>query len=215
MMAVPVLDRGGAADRLRNHLRRRAITRVGLIEGDLYLLPFWRARGIGPEGETSFHVLGAEIGDARLTRANLPPANLKPFHPDAVPPGARWAAATLGEARVKQRAEAIGWRVEELEELIHYPFWLMRVEDSGRIEGGWIDGVEGKVIHHSLKVPPPVPSTRLLAAMTAVPAALMGAVALMVDSRIAAAAIAAVVAGVSVPVLTLSLDRRSRRERDG
>src|SRR5678815_4783285 len=149
VMARPVLDRGGSADRLRNHLRRRAITRPGLIEGDLYLLPFWRATGRGPEGEKTFYLLAAEVGDERLLRTNLPPADLKPFDDSAVPPEARLVEASLDEEAVTRRAEAIGWQADSLEELIHYPFWLMRVEDSGRFEGAWIDGVEGKVIHHT------------------------------------------------------------------
>ena len=89
VMAIPVLDRGSSADRMRNHLRRRAITRVGMIEGDLYMLPYWRAAGQGPEGEPTFYILAAEVGDARLHRSNLLPANMQPFDPAALPPGAR------------------------------------------------------------------------------------------------------------------------------
>ncbi|HEY3175527.1 MAG TPA: hypothetical protein VGK94_07170 [Candidatus Polarisedimenticolia bacterium] len=213
MMAVPVLDRGGTADRLRNHLRRRAITRPGLIEGDLYLLPWWRCSGLGPQGETSFYVLAAEVGDPRLHRANLPPADLKPFDASSLPAGARILEATQDERGVMARAAALGWRVDALEELIHYPFWLMRIEDSGRIEGGWIDGVEGRVIHHTLKVPPPVPSLKRCAWILAIPALLTGAVALAFGTGWPVpAAVVAIAAG---PGTTRLLRRDARKERDG
>lgn len=186
LMAAPVLDRGGAADRFRNHLRRRAITRVGLIEGDLYLLPFWRCSGAGPEGETTFHLLAVEIGDVRLHRASLPPADLRPYEATAAPVGAHPIEAAAGqeaESQVRARGASLGWRVDALEELIHYPFWLMRIEDSGRVEGGWIDGVEGKIIHHSLKVPPPTPTLARSAWLLATPAALAAAIALGLGAR--------------------------------
>ena len=125
---------------------RRAITRPGLIEGDLYLLPYWRVAGHGLQGETGLHLLAAELGDPRLAWVRLPPADLTPFGPDAVPAGARLVEAGAWNETVKKKAESKGWRIESLEELIHYPFWLMRVEDSGRFEGAWIDGVEGRVI---------------------------------------------------------------------
>ena len=173
VMAVPVLDKGGAADRMRNHLRRRAITRLGLIEGDLYMLPFWRVSGRGPEGETAFHMLAAETGDLRLAQVNFPPADLKPFDAGALPVATRVMARTRDDAEVKRRAERLGWRADSLDEVIHYPFWMMRIEDSGRIEGGWIDGIEGKVIHHTLRVPPPVWSLKRCAFFLAVPAAAM------------------------------------------
>ena len=183
VMAVPVLDRGGAADRMRNHLRRRAITRLGLIEGDLYMLPFWRVSGRGPEGETTFHMLAAETGDPRLMRANLLPADLKPFDAGALPEEARVLPQTRDDAQVKRHAEQLGWKCDTLDELIHYPFWMMRIEDSGRIEGGWIDGIEGKVIHHTLRVPPPVPSLKRCAIFLAVPAAAMAVSNLVLGDR--------------------------------
>ena len=212
-MAVPVLDRGGTADRIRNHLRRRAITRPGLIEGDLYMLPWWRCSGLGPEGETTFHILAAEVGDARLHRADLPPADLKPFDPSSLPEGARLLTATQDEPRVKARAAALGWRVDSLEALIHYPFWLMRIEDSGRTEGGWIDGVEGRIIHHTLKVPPPVPSLKQSAWMLAVPAALMAGGALAFGAGWAVWA--AVVVVLADPLIVRYLNRDERKQRSG
>ena len=87
LVATPVIDHGGAADRLRNHLRRRAITRIGLIRGDLYFLPYRLMQGKGPEGEKTFHVLAAELGEPRLTRLDLPAADLKPFTRNAPPDG--------------------------------------------------------------------------------------------------------------------------------
>lgn len=212
-MAVPVLDRGGTADRIRNHLRRRAITRPGLIEGDLYMLPWWRCSGLGPEGERTFHILAAEVGDARLHRADLPPADLKPFDPSALPDGARLLPATQDEPRVRARAAALGWRVDSIEELIHYPFWLMRIEDSGRIEGGWIDGVEGRVIHHALKVPPPVPSLKRCAWILAIPAALMAAAAQVLGPR--GPVFAAVVILMAGPLIVRLLRRDERKAGSG
>ncbi len=206
-MAIPVLDRGSSADRMRNHLRRRAITRVGMIEGDLYMLPYWRAAGQGPEGETTFHLLAAELGDARLHRANLVPANLKPFDPTGLPAGARVVEPSLSEAQVAARGAALGWRVERLEELIHYPFWLLRIVDQGRIEGGWIDGIEGKVILHNLKVPRPLPRLAALAGIWSVPALALAIVSLLVESPalVAGAAIAAAATG---SILTAALAAR-------
>ena len=215
VMARPMLDRGGAADRLRNHLRRRAITRLGLIEGDLYLLPFWRASGRGPDGETTFHLLAAEVGDPRLLRANLPPADLKPFDPGALPPEARLIEASRAASAIRDRAAAIGWRADALEELIHYPFWLMRVEDSGRFEGAWIDGVEGRVIHHALKVPAPIPSLKRSAMMTAAPAAMMGIAALVTTRPALVAAAAIAVAAAAGLALTRLLENDARREGKG
>ena len=215
VMARPVLDRGGSADRLRNHLRRRAITRLGLIEGDLYLLPFWRATGQGPEGEKTFHLLAADLGDDRLMRANLPPSDLKPFDDSAVPPEARLVDASLDPEEVFRRAEAIGWSADSLEELIHYPFWLMRVEDSGRFEGAWIDGVEGKVIHHTLKVPPPAPSFKSSAMLLAAPALLLAIMALAIDRFILLAAGSLVVAMVFAVALLALLENDARKERKG
>ena len=183
VMAVPVLDRGGSADRMRNHLRRRAITRLGLIEGDLYMLPFWRVSGKGPEGETTFHMLAAETGDPRLSRVNLLPADLKPFDAAALPAATRVLPLTRDDAHVKQCAERLGWKADSLDELIHYPFWMMRIEDSGRVEGGWIDGIEGRLIHHTLRVPPPVPSLKRCAMLLAIPAGAMAASTLVLGDR--------------------------------
>lgn len=213
MMAVPVLDRGGAADRLRNHLRRRAITRTGLIEGDLYMLPYWRATGQGPEGETTFHLLAAELGDSRLLRLNLPPANLKPFDAAALPRGSRVVDATRDEAVLRERAGRIGWRVDTLDQLVQFPFWMMRVEDSGRQEGAWIDAVEGRLILHSLKVPSPAPSVREILVMLAPAAALMGAGALLMRGFPGRALWAVVVAAGGGAVVSHLLLRRERRVR--
>lgn len=215
LMARPVLDRGGAADRLRNHLRRRAITRLGLIEGDLYMLPYWRAAGRGPEGETTFHLLAAELGDARLLRVNLPAADLHPFEPASAPSEALVVHASRSERAITVKAASIGWRVDALEELIHYPFWLMRVEDSGRFEGAWIDGVEGRVIHHALKVPAPIPTVKQSAIMLAAPAALMAAAALSTDDLVLLAAATAFVASAGGAMMTWLMQRDARRDRKG
>lgn len=215
LMAVPILDRGGAADRMRNHLRRRAIIRPGLIEGDLYFLPFRRAAGRGPEGETEFHLLATEVGDSRLHRANLPPADLKPFDPELLPGEARLMRETHADASLPARAAALGWHVETLEELIHYPFWMMRIEDCGRTEGAWIDGVEGKIIHHLLKVPPPIPSSKRCAVVMTAPALLMGAGVLALGAGSAGVAAVVAVASSSAPLIGGWLSGRARREREG
>lgn len=215
LMAVPVLDRGGASDRIRNHLRRRGITRPGMIEGDLYFLPFRRAVGRGPEGESEFHLLAAEVGDSRLHRANLPPADMKPFDRMSLPGEARLLRVTHSEASLPARAAALGWHAATLEELIHYPFWMVRILDCGRTEGAWIDGVEGKVIHHLLKAPPPVPPARWCAAAAAAPALLMGAGVLALGPGATGAAAAVAVAAASAPLLGGWLSGRSRREREG
>jgi len=213
-LAVGVLDRGATADRLRNHLRRRAIVRPGLIEGDRYLLPFRRAVGRGPEGETGFHLLAAELGDARLLRVDLPDADLKPFEPADIAGGSTVVEATLGDEELRARAAAVGWEVLALEDLIHYPFWLMRVEDSGRREGAWMDGVEGKIILHSLKVPPPLPSARATALALALPAAVMAAAAWLASWPVAlgVGVLASLGVAGAVPVW---LAGRRRREREG
>jgi len=212
-MAMPVLDRGGVSDRLRNHLRRRAITRLGLIEGDLYMLPFFRVTGLGPEGETSFHVMAAETGDPRLTRLNLLPADLKPFDPAALPPEIRVMPQTSSESFVRQRAQDLGWRADTLDELIHYPFWLMRIEDSGRFEGGWIDGVEGKLIQHTLRVPPPVPSLKRCAILLALPAAAMAVSTLIIGVRWSP--LPAIIALSAWVVLDRMMRSDARKERQG
>lgn len=213
VMAVPVLDRGGAADRMRNHLRRRAITRLGLIEGDLYMLPFWRVSGQGPEGETTFHILAAETGDPRLTRTNLLPADLKPFDEGTLPAATRVVPHTLDDSQVRQRAAELGWRAGELEQLIHYPFWMMRIEDSARIEGGWIDGIEGKVIHHTLRVPPPVPSLKRCAVLLAVPAAAMAVATLLSGDR--RPVLPVLIAAAAWFVLDRMMKSDARKERQG
>lgn len=213
VMAVPVLDRGGAADRMRNHLRRRAITRLGLIEGDLYMLPFWRVSGRGPEGETTFHMLAAETGDPRLMRANLLPADLKPFDAGALPAATRVLPQTRDEAQVKSHAEHLGWRADSLDEMIHYPFWMMRIEDSGRIEGGWIDGIEGRVIHHTLRVPPPVPALKRCAILLGVPAVAMAVSTLLSGDRWSPWPV--IIAAGAWLVLDRTMKSDARKERQG
>jgi len=215
VLARPAIDRGGAADRLRNHLRRRAITRPGLIEGDLYFLPFWRASGEGPQGETSFHLLAAEVGDSRLFRANLPPADLRPFDHQALPSGAVMVAASIGEAALASRARTLGWNVTSLEELIHYPFWLMKVEDSCRFEGAWLDGVEGKIIHHTLRVPEPIPSVKRTALHLAAPAAFMAGASLLFEEYWMVALTATAVAAAVFASVGWTLKRAARQEREG
>lgn len=214
LMAIPVLDRGGAADRLRNHLRRRAITRVGLIEGDLYMLPFWRAGGLGPGREEAFHLLAAEMGDPRLRRPNLLPADLKPFDASTLPPGAVVVRAEPVTAPAARRGAALGWRADRFDHLVHYPFWMMRVEDSGRIEGAWIDGIEGRVIVHSLKVPPPAPSLGE-SALALAPSALAMALADLIPGTAGRLAASAAVFAAAAPILALWFASRARRERQG
>ncbi len=213
-IAVGVLDRGATADRLRNHLRRRAIVRPGLIEGDPYLLPFRRAVGRGPEGETGFHLLAAEIGDARLQRVNLPDADLKPFDAAARPGGMRLVEPTLDDEQMRVRGAALGWEVSSLEDLVYYPFWLMRVEDSGRTEGAWMDGVEGRIILHGLKVPSPLPSTRTTGLALAPAALLMGAAGWLAPWPVAAGAAVLVATGVAAGLRSWLAARR-RREVKG
>jgi hypothetical protein len=168
-----------AADRLRNHLRRLAIVRVGRIEGDCYFLPFYRVEGRTPEGHESFTLLAANVGEPRLERAFLPPADWKPFAEpagDAAGPSGEGHAAlrvlppTFSPAEAATRVERYQWQVDRPVELFHYPFWLMRVEDRGRIEGAWVDGIEARLIHHRLRLTPPVPEGRSVALWTGLPA---------------------------------------------
>ncbi|HZE88656.1 MAG TPA: hypothetical protein VE404_03865 [Verrucomicrobiae bacterium] len=178
--AAPVVTMAMAADRLRNHLRRRAILRPGRIEGDCYLLPFVRFEGSTPEGDETFALLAASIGEERLEAPFLPPADLKPFETPAE--GAAGASGcgqavlrvqppSIAEEALRERAASRGWRADRSVELIHFPFWLMRVEDTGRLEGAWMDGIEGKMIHHRLLLPSPVSSGKRLALWAAIPAA--------------------------------------------
>jgi len=168
-----------AADRLRNHLRRLAIVRLGRIEGDCYLLPFVRMEGRTPDGDETFTLLSASLGEERLEVVFLPPADLKPFEPPRA--GAAGASGTaeavlrvlmptLSEAALRARAESRGFTVTRCMEIIHYPLWLMRVEDRGRLEGAWMDGIEGKLIHHRMRLSPPLPSGRRAAAALLLPA---------------------------------------------
>ena len=188
--APPVLTMAMAADRLRNHLRRRAIVRPGRIDGDCYLLPFVRFEGKTPEGDDTFTLLAASVGDERLEAPFLPPADLRPWDPPAEgaagPSGSGLAAIrvqppSLDEAALRARAESRGWTPLRSVELIHYPFWLMRVDDCGRMEGAWMDGIEGKLIFHRLLLPSPVPSRRSVATLAALPS-LAAAVALAAPS---------------------------------
>jgi hypothetical protein len=185
--AAPVLTMAMAADRLRNHLRRLAIVRLGRIEGDCYLLPFFRMEGKTPEGDETFTVLGASLGEERLERAFLLPADIRryetPAEGAAGASGAQHAALrvlapTLPQLLLRARVESVGWSVSRTLELIHYPFWLMRVEDCGRVEGAWMDGIEGKIIHHRMRLSPPLPSRSRVAAVAAIPAAAACAAAL-------------------------------------
>jgi hypothetical protein len=185
-----------AAARLRNHLRRLAIIRLGLIDGDCYLLPYYRMEGSTPDGEDSFTLLGTRLGDARLEHPFLPPGNLRPYQePDraaagpsgeenailrVLPPTISWREAA---ARVKDK----GWEARRAVELIHYPFWLMRVDDCGKMEGAWMDGIEARLIFHRIRLTPPVPSRRSRAMWSVVPAA------------------AAVAGSLAAPALTLPL----------
>jgi hypothetical protein len=206
-----------AADRLRNHLRRRAITRLGRIEGDCYLLPFVRFEGTTPEGDETFTLLAASIGEERLEAPFLPPADIRPFETPAEGAAGssgdgtavlRVQPATIDEERLRARAGARGWSVTRGVELIHYPFWLLRVEDRGRIEGAWMDGIEGKMIHHRLLLPAPSPSLRRIAPWTSAPAAVTAAAALAAPGAAIPLAIATWAA--SIPLLHGAILRRWR-----
>jgi len=216
---APVITMAMAADRLRNHLRRRAIVRPGRIDGDCYLLPFVRFEGATPEGDETFTILAASIGEERLETTFLHPADVRPWEPPspgaAGPSGAgdatlRILPPTLYEGALRARAAARGWSVTRSVELIHYPFWLMRVEDSGRLEGAWMDGIEGKMIFHRLLLPSPLPSTRkalLVAAVPAIAASLAGVVMASPAAGLAAGAAAWVA---SIPLLHGTLLRSWR-----
>jgi hypothetical protein len=178
-LAGLLLPMSVTADRLRNHLRRLAILRVGRIEGDCYLLPFYRMEGRNAEGEETFTVLAANVGDPRLERALLPPADWKPF--EAPAPGAagsfgsggaplRVLMPSLSPEEAAARMARHRWKVDRAVELFHYPFWLMRIEDCGRLEGAWVDGIEARLIHHRIRLTPPVPGGRTLALCTGLPA---------------------------------------------
>lgn len=215
--AAPVLTMAMAADRLRNHLRRLAIVRLGRIEGDCYMLPFFRMEGTTPEGDTTFTLLAASIGEERLERAFLPPADIRPWAPP--PDGSagrsgegqaalRIVPPTLMQAHLGLRAKASGWSVARVVELIHYPFWLMKVDDCGRTEGAWIDGIEGKLIHHRMRLSPPLPPRWRGAAATAVPA-LAGSAAVLLAPGHALGWTAAIWAA-GVPLISAAVLRRFR-----
>lgn len=216
VVATPVIDHGGAADRLRNHLRRRAITRVGPIRGHLYFLPYRLMQGKGPQGESTFHFLAAEMGDPRLTRVDLPAADLKPFTRSAPPKEGTLVEASRDESAVRARAASLGWEADSASDLIHYPFWNMRVEDTGRQEGAWLDAVEGKIIIHNLKVPSPLPSLKQSAALLAIPSLLLAGVALAPVGLLQKVGVVMGICAAASPVfLTPWLQRRARREREG
>lgn len=211
----PVLPMHVAAARLRNHLRRLAITRVGLIEGDCYLLPYYRVEGAGPEGSGSFTMLAARLGDTRLERPTLPPADLRPYEeplPGAAGPSGQGhapmrvlpPALSWKEAAARHAPE--GWRPGRAVELIHYPFWLMRVVDTGRLEGVWMDGIEARLIFHRIRLASPMPSRLARAGWTVLPAAAAAAGAVVRPSLALPLAVAAWLA--SAPVLHAALLRR-------
>ena len=180
----PMLPMHIAAARLRNHLRRLAITRLDLIDGDCYLLPYYRIEGATPDGETEFAALAARMGDARLELPYLPPADLRPWEAPAegaagpageghallriVPPSMGWR-----EAAGRQDGE--GFRADRVRELIHYPFWMMRVGDTGRTEGVWMDGIDARLSFHRMRLPAPMPSKMARAGWVAVPAVMAAA----------------------------------------
>ena len=179
-IATAVLPMWVVADRLRNHLRRLAIVRVGRIEGDCYFLPFVRMEGGDPEGDGPEMLLAASIGEERIERVCLPAADLRPFEPPEAGAAGRSGDApatvrilwpTLPKHALAARVERQGWSPSREVELVHFPFWLMRAEDRGRIEGVWMDGIEGRLIHHRIRLTPPLPSRGDLAILTALPAA--------------------------------------------
>lgn len=212
---APMLPMHVAAERLRNHLRRLAITRVGLIDGDCYLLPYYRLEGAPPEGDSSTTVLAARLGEARLESPSLPAADLRPYGEPAdgaagpageghavlrvLPPTISWkeAAARAG----KQEGTAAG-----AAELIHYPFWLMRVGDAGRTEGVWMDGIEARLIFHRIRLAPTMPSRLSRAGWTALPAVAAAAGAVVRPSL--ALPVAVVTWLAAAPVLHAALLRR-------
>ena len=213
-IAKAVLPMWVAADRLRNHLRRLAIVRLGRIDGDCYFLPFIRMEGTTPEGDETFTILAASIGEERLERPFLPAADIKPFEPpeEGSAGGAGTGSAvirllppTIPKPALVRSVEAVGWRPSRELELIHYPFWLMRVEDRGRIEGAWMDGIEGRLIHHRIRLTPPIPARGAVARLTALPAAAAGALAAPLALPGAAAAWTA-----GIPLLYYALLRRWR-----
>ncbi len=204
-----------AAARLRNHLRRLAILRLGLIEGDCYLLPYYRVEGATPDGETTFTILAARLGDARLDRAFLPPGDLRAWEepdpaaagsPSGAGAGVRILEPTLSWEEAGRRHAAEGWEARRVLELIHYPFWLMRVHDCGRIEGAWMDAIEAKLIFHRIRLSPPIPSRNARLLWTALPAAaaLAGAIA----APAAALPLSLAAWGAGVPLLHAALTRR-------
>jgi hypothetical protein len=201
-----------AATRLRNHLRRLAILRPGRIEGECYLLPFYRMEGSTPEGDESFTLLAASLGEERLQSPFLPPADLKPFEMPAE--GAAGASGrghaelrvlppTLTAREAAVRVEPIGWRAERAVELLHYPFWLMRVEDCGKLEGAWVDGIEVKLIHHRMRLASPIPGRGPRLIGTALPALASLALAAALPDLAIPAAAAAWIAGVPLIHLTV------------
>ena len=148
--------------------------------GDCYFVPYYRFAGTTPEGDDSFLVAAAGTGDDRLERPFLPPADLKPYvepAPDAAGPSGEGHAKlhvlpvtrTPGEASA--RVGTMGWKFDRVLELIHYPFYLMHVEDSGRLEGAWVDGIEVKLIHHRLRLTHPLPGGKRTALILGIPAA--------------------------------------------
>lgn len=211
----PMLPMHVAASRLRNHLRRLAITRIGLIDGDCYLLPFYRMEGSTPDGESTFTLLAMRLGDPWLERPHLPPANLRPW--EAPDPGAAGPAGegqatlrilppTLTPEEAAARLGEPGWEARRAIEMIHYPFWLMRVGDCGKVEGAWMDGIEAKLILHRIRLTPPVPSGKARAGWTALPAVALLAGALAEPSM--ALVLAAAAWGVGAPLVHEALLRR-------
>jgi len=206
------------AARLRNHLRRLAITRVGPIEGDCYFLPYYRMEGSSPEGDETFTLLAVNLGDERLERPFLPPADMKPFEQPA-----RDAAGPSGEGNAPvrvldpsmtpeeaaARVAPLGFKVSRPLELIHYPFYLMRVEDCGRIEGAWLDGIEAKLIRHRLRLAPPVPGRKTKAAACFFPAAAAAMAGAFAPAPFGVALVAAIWAA-GAPLLYAMLTRSWR-----
>jgi hypothetical protein len=201
-----------AAARLRNHLRRLAITRVDLIDGDCYLLPYYRVEGGGSGGDASWTVLACRLGDARLEDPTLPPADLRPYEAPgegaAGPAGEGHAALrvippTLTWQGAAARSAAEGREASRVVELIHYPFWLMRVGDTGKVEGAWMDGIEARLIFHRIRLAETVPSRGARAGWTLLPAAVAAAGALAEPSL--ALPVAGAVWLLGIPLLKVGL----------
>jgi hypothetical protein len=206
LIASPLLGVDDAAARLREDLPPRA-----RVDGDLYLLPYRRVIVMGPLGRTRLDVLSASLGDPRLHGVRLPAVDFSPFSDAGVPAGARLVAATATDEEIRRRAESFRCQVQRLEQLLHFPFWHLRLREGGRVDGAWVDAVEGTVIVHNLPARPAAPSRAESAAVLAVPASAMAALASYMGIGIGSLAAAAGVAALGGVAFHAQLVAESRR----